>query len=418
MKARSLSFDITPTRPLDQGAGSRADAVSVSSPSSEPLEANLLALWPDGDDEPILLVTLDLLYAGIEIRHAVELAASPLPHHRVVVAASHTHRAPMTDTGKPRLGVADASYLDWLTTILADHVKLVLDEKGASASTLRIGTTQASHSINRRQLARWAVEGRRLRRNVLLAAPNRHGSVDETVVLAEIQDENSRPVAMFWNYACHPVAHPDALRYSSHYAHHVREALRAASTNQALPVLFFQGFSGDTRPRGSVRTTGWKNWIRRLVSGPRFHNMTPARYSMWVSSLAKKVASIELETSDVASTIVTHRLLRAGNEFAEGQSRTVSFQMIRFSDEFCMVGMSGEVMSEYAAFARQLMGAQYTMCVGCLDDVLGYIPTARMLREGGYEGGDFVHAFGLQSVSPEIEANTKRAFEQLLTHSE
>lgn len=418
MKANAASFDITPTRPLDQGAGTHASGVSVENLPSEPLEANLLVLWPGPDDEPILLVTLDLLYPGPAIREAVELAAFPVPPERVVVAASHTHRAPMTDEGKPLLGATDSEYLAWLTAEVARHVKKLLEPGQAWESRLRVGATQASHSINRRQLARWSIEGKRLHRNVVLAAPNRTGSVDETVIVAAVHDATGSPLAMLWNYACHPVAHPDPHAYSSHYIHHVRMALRELPGAHEVPVLFFQGFSGDTRPRASVRTKGWKSWIKHVVSGPRFRTMTPKRYLAWASSLAEEVASVDLVESDIGPSVEARRLLQPGNEFAEGLHAPVAFQTIRFSSNFILVGMSGEAVSEYAPFVRRQTGAEFTMCVGCLDDVFGYVPTARMLTEGGYEGADFVHKFALRSVAPEIETNTKHAFQTLLEPTE
>jgi len=35
------------------------------------------------------------------------------------------------------------------------------------------------------------------------------------------------------------------------------------------------------------------------------------------------------------------------------------------------------------------------MCVSCIDGVFGYVPTAEMIAQGGYESRDFFPYFGM-----------------------
>ncbi len=415
MKAAAARLDITPSNALDQGAGARAAQVSVSSPPQEPLEANLLALWACDDDDPVLLVTLDLLYPGPAVRDAVESAASPLPPERIVVAASHTHRAPMTDAGKPLLGAADDAYLAWLAEKLSHAVREVLNVTRMQDARLAVGAAEASHSVNRRRRLRLFV-GFPPRRNVVERMPNPGGPVDENVIVATIDDGSGKPLARLWNYACHPVAHPDPSSYSSHYIHEVRTRMRDITGDDRLPVLFFQGFSGDTRPTASIGVRGWRSWPRRLLSGPQFRDvMRRKRYRDWSRSLADRVlAAVVAGRAVDAREFASRRLTRPGREFADGTRGDVSFQAIRFSDDFMLVGVSGEPVCEYAPFVRDLTGAQHTICAGCIDDVFGYIPTAQMVAEGGYESAGFCHEFGLRSIAADVEENTRSAFRALL----
>ena len=417
MRARADRFDITPTVTLDQGSGNTASDVDVTRPPAETLEANILALWPDDDDSgPVLLVTLDLLYPGAAVREAVERGAEGLAPERIVVAASHTHRAPMTDAEKPLLGRADDDYLAWLTKTLTRRVRDVLDVEHAPLATLSAGSAVAAHSVNRRRRVRLLL-GFPPRRNVMARLPDRDGPVDETVIVGSVDDVEGHPIARFWNYACHPVAHPDPQVYSSHYPHTVRERMRAQAQEPAMPVLYFQGFSGDTRPTASIGVRDWRALIHRVVSGPQFrHVMRPSAYRAWSASLADRAMRALHGAAPIAvDAIRTRRITRPLSEFADGPGPDVTFQSVRFSDDLLLVGMSGEPVVEYATVVRAMGDARLTMCAGCVDDVFGYVPTARMIVEGGYESEGFCASFGLRSISPDVEKNTRAALVSLLS---
>ena len=52
--------------------------------------------------------------------------------------------------------------------------------------------------------------------------------------------------------------------------------------------------------------------------------------------------------------------------------------------------------------------------IGCIDGVFGYLPTAAMLGERGYEDSGFMEPFGLAGrFRPELEAVVGGAWERL-----
>jgi hypothetical protein len=54
------------------------------------------------------------------------------------------------------------------------------------------------------------------------------------------------------------------------------------------------------------------------------------------------------------------------------------------------------------------------MPVGCIDTVFGYLPTAPMLGERGYEDSGFMEQFGLAGqFRPELERVVLDAWERL-----
>jgi neutral ceramidase len=65
-----------------------------------------------------------------------------------------------------------------------------------------------------------------------------------------------------------------------------------------------------------------------------------------------------------------------------------SAQAITLGDRLTMVALSGEVVVDYAIRLQDELGGEIrTLWVAAYaNDVIGYIPSVRVLREGGYEG--------------------------------
>jgi len=63
-------------------------------------------------------------------------------------------------------------------------------------------------------------------------------------------------------------------------------------------------------------------------------------------------------------------------------------QVIRFGDQILMVALAGEVVVNYSLRLKQdLKGDAAVWVAGYSNDVFGYVPSLRVLTEGGYEGG-------------------------------
>jgi len=91
------------------------------------------------------------------------------------------------------------------------------------------------------------------------------------------------------------------------------------------------------------------------------------------------------------------------------------FRGIHIGNSVSILTINGEVVSEYAIHLRNSVPREYLFLVGCVDDTIGYIPTAKILGEGGYEAGGYCMDFGLQGVSPMVEKNTLIGFDAVTT---
>ncbi len=67
------------------------------------------------------------------------------------------------------------------------------------------------------------------------------------------------------------------------------------------------------------------------------------------------------------------------------------------------VALGGEVVVDYSIYLKRLLG-QELFVTAYANDVMAYIPSLRVLREGGYEGDTSMRVYGLPAPwSPEVE---------------
>ena len=401
----AASVDITPDRPLPL-----AGYVNRRAPSrgvADPLELNALLLRAPG--QSVAILTADLLFVTTELKAQLLDAVGArlgLDEASLLVAASHTHTAPAVDSSKPQLGVCDPDYAALVAGRAADLLgRLASLDPVPCHVDYRTGA--ADHAINRRRPG-W----RRVR-----SAPNPAGPRDETLHLLTFSDPTDRPLAVLWSYACHPVGFPTVTRVSADFPGVVRRALREAHGAE-LPVLFLQGFAGDVRPREVGATTRFGRRLVELVLGARFAPLSPAQYAAWAGGLAERVVGVArgaLRTRrPVAPACKIERIpvsaLFAGSS---GRGRHMTLQRLSFDPGLHLAAASAEPVTAYGAMVRGVFRGS-VMPVGCIDTVFGYLPTAAMLGERGYEDSGFIRPFGVTGqFRPELERVVLDAWERL-----
>jgi hypothetical protein len=57
----------------------------------------------------------------------------------------------------------------------------------------------------------------------------------------------------------------------------------------------------------------------------------------------------------------------------------------QFGGDLTLVGLSGEVVVDYVPLVEQAIGPLQLWIAAYCNDVFGYFPSARVLKEGGYE---------------------------------
>jgi len=366
-----------------------------------PLEANSVALGHG--TERVLFVALDLLYAGPDITAAIERRALMygVAPERVIVSASHTHFAPATDLGKPQLGAADAGYLAMVIARLEDLVDQVLQSECISV-TIDSAAGVCELNVNRRRRWPWPTltrEGLRLS-GTIVSSPSPAGPRDKALDMLRVQAASGRTVALLWKYACHPVSCPEVLAVHPEFPGLVRRRLREAAGDNSLPVVFWQGFSGDTRPN-LVGQRSARQWLTIARRGPEFGRVDASTWHLWCEDLARHAVRLLRDgpwrtTGSGLTTSSTRQPL--GDFFNERDNpsivgRHLLWQRVALGHEIELLFASAEPC---APWLRLGTTGLYTLHVGYTGDTFGYLPSEVQVREGGYEGSGYLRYFGLR----------------------
>lgn len=407
---RAGVVDITPTGRVPLGCNDHTYSSGVAADSR--LEANILLIGEGS--EQVAIVTLDALYVGDLLRSRIisEMNGFFEPE-RLITTASHAHTATMFDESKPGLGFSDSNEIDRVASIVSDEI-LRLSKLLPSECIVEFGQSTHDLSVSRRKKRFFVLEkhGRRflLKFRDVVMGPNYSDRIDKGIRRIIFKGINGEHLAQIWSAAIHPTSFPDPGIISSDYIGAVRDEIRRDQKKPSMPVLFFQGFSGEIRAK-TPETTGFA----RLLTGPRFKKFSRDEYVHWCRSLAAQVSSTEtflLRNQDFGF----HKVQVSSESFIVGapgptfgQACLISFGYIGF------VTLPTEAVSHYQwVLEKQFNGVfQSIFGVGCADHVWGYSPSLKMIWEGGYESHGFLQSFGSRAVNPEVERNITEIFRQL-----
>jgi len=82
---------------------------------------------------------------------------------------------------------------------------------------------------------------------------------------------------------------------------------------------------------------------------------------------------------------------KAGNSpWKAGVARTpiTPIQVWQFGQDLTFVALGGEAVVDYSLRLKRELGAEQLWVAGYCNDLFAYVPSLRVLQEGGYEGGD------------------------------
>ena len=400
--------EITPTTPLPLGGydGRTGPFQSIA----EPLEANVVVANAGHAD--FVLVTADLLYPGKVLRDRILLKARLADRPEALfLAASHTHFAPMTQYGNPRLGVPLDSYVELVASRVAALIDKLRHRLGEARLTYCEGV--AHHAINRR-LRRLRLSRSGLRYSAELG-PNPNGARDDSVRVLRLADAGGKVIALVWNYACHPTGFPHRESASAEFPAVVRRKLREYFGN--VPVLFLQGFSGDLRPPFRANLGSLRSLAVRMAKGPQFGPPRLTEWQAWAQSLASRVVDITKLNGQLLSSneLTGSREAIPIEQIAEGdaQGKAISIHALQLGGAH-FVGFGAEPVSAYRELVERKFGTSAVLTVGCVDQTHCYLPTDAMLGEGGYEVEGFRTAFDFTArFKPGLERTVSEALDRV-----
>ncbi len=389
-------------------------------------EGKLTDLWTkamvleDESGHRVALISLDLLGINRELSRSVcqELEDRlGLSRASVALSCSHTHTGPVVGRNLDplhyrRLNDLQKRQVDDYTVYLQ---KRIVEAAAAAIEnlepcTLQQGLGRAVFAVNRRENSESKVP--ELRAEGKLKGPQDH---DVPVLAMRSVDGQLRGVA--FGYACHATV-LSFYQWSGDYP-----GFAQATLEERFPgavALFWAGCGADQNPLPRRTPELARNYgvrlaaaVERVITQP----MTPV-----AASLETNYQEIPLALDTLPSREQIEKDSQSSNKFIVSRANMLleqldkngklaqtypyPIQVWKLGDKLNWVFMGGEVVVEYALQFKNASPGKATWVCGYANDVMAYIPSLRVLKEGGYEGDTSMIYYGLPTKwSPKIETH-------------
>lgn len=376
------------------------------------LYAKALAL-EDGAGHLAVLVTTDLLGLPAAVAEPVCKRIEEktgLDRSQILLSSSHIHTGPalkamivgekLTDPGDAQRTIA---YTRELQDKLVEVVIRSLQER--KPARLSWGSGVANFVLNRRQ---WTPRG------VILGA-NPRGPADRTVPVLRVGDLDGKPRAVLFGAATHNTTlFPQCYEVCGDYAGFAQAYLE--EKHPSVQAMFALGFAGDSDPypRGTMELarnhgTALGQEVDRVLAGKLQpvhgplsvafgHADLPLKTPPPREELTKRAA----QKSGIQAENARHMLaiLKGGEKLPTHYSCPIA--VWQFGKDLTLVALSGEVVVDYVALLEKALGPNQLWLAAYCNDVFGYVPSARVLAEGGYETRG-LYAGGVGTFDPPTE---------------
>lgn len=378
--------EVTPEHPVRlNGFGFRREE---SAGVRTPLYATALACF--GSEGPALLIAVDSTNIPAAVVRRVAKALQEwcgLDPGRLTVAFTHTHTAPMltgmnaTLFGQP-IPEAHQEHIDRYTEFFVER----LIEVGRQAlsepfeARLSFGIGSVGFAVNRRTAG---------------------GPVDHDLPLVAVKDLQGRLRAVVVTYACHCVTLSDNL-VSGDWAGYAREAIEKQHEGALALVTIGcgadsnpdSGVAGDRADLAQAQGRAIATETERLLAG----FLAPVAGNLEVRSHACKLPLADLPTrtewearaelSDARGYHARVQLARLDAGQALPMEIDYTVQGWTFGESLALVFLPGEVVVDYALRLKREFDRSRLVVAAYANDAPCYIPSERVLGEGGYEGGE------------------------------
>jgi hypothetical protein len=397
--------DITPQKPI--WLGGYASRNHPSEGVLQPLGAKALVL-EDQNHSRVVFLTLDLIGIDRALADRVGqrvLQATGIPRERLLLNVSHTHSGPVVAGVTPLvydLTAEQQATVNQYARRLEDQLVGLVSAAVADLrpATLDFAEGSAAFGANRRALRDKPASPKPN------AAPARPAPVDHGVPVLQVRDAQGRLRAALFGYACHNTT-LGIYQINGDYAGFAQAAWE--SRHPGALALFMIGCGADVNPnprREVALAQQHGNALAAAVDQVLARPMTEVRGPLKVAFQRVDLKLVEPPTKEQIEqrlqdkNVYQRRLARhLLDELAAGRPLPTSYpcpvQVLRFGDDLLLVALGGEVCVDYALRLRREFAGRRIWIASYSNDVFAYVPSERVLREGGYEGGDAMVYFGL-----------------------
>lgn len=394
--------DITPEYPIRlSGYGSRTN---VNAGIAQRIYAKALAIGSDAEG-PAVLVTVDNCGVPASIRDEVvrRLASKTgVRDERFAVASTHTHCAPMLLGVLPNLFSADipAEHLPALeryTREVTDAIEAVALEALSKRKPSRLswGIGSVGFAANRRSY--------------------RLKPIDHDLPVLRVIGQDGAVHAVFTSYACHcTTIGIDSIH--GDWAGCAQESIEKAFPGAIALTALGCGADQNPNPRRTMELVQqYGDAVAAEAGRLAKQSLTPLDTALEcrtrVIDLAFDTLPTRAQWESLAaskSTPVSYHAKKNLARLDRGESLPTHLpyriQVWNFGADLAIVFLAGEVVVDYSLRLKSEFDPRRLWVNGYANDVPCYIPSRRILDEGGYEGADSMVYYDRPTrLAPDVE---------------
>jgi hypothetical protein len=376
------------------------------------LYAKALAL-EDANRYRAVLVTTDLIGLPAAVSEPIcerVHVKTGLHREQILLNSSHIHSGPalnLDPSARDQQSAGDAERTAVFTRQLQDKIVSLIEQSLEHLEPARLswGTGVAPFVMNRREFTP---------RGVILGV-NARGPADRTVPVMRVDAPDGKPRAVIFGAAVHNTTLMDkSYDICGDYAGFAQSYVE--KQHPEVQAMFMIGCAGDANPypRGTMSlsrehgTVLGKEVCRVLETKLRpIHGTLHVAFDRAALPLQPAPSHAELQKQAAAkggiqSWVAQQMLARLDRGETLSSEYTCAFTVWQFDQDLTLVGLSGEVVVDYVRLLEDALGPNQLWISAYCNDVFGYLPSARVLREGGYETRG-LYSGGIGSFDPKAE---------------
>lgn len=410
----AAKVDITPDYPVRlSGYGSRRHE---SDGVAQRIWAKSLAIGDQQHGGPAVLITVET--CGVPASMADEvyqrLQSQGLRREQLVVSSSHSHTAPWLPGFAPFLAGE---------SVPAEHQQRMQQYRKELTDKMVHAACQALQNQQPARLS-WA-QGR-----VTLAANRRvlkdaiwtgfgvqpDGPVDERLPVLVASRADGKPLAILANYACHcTTLGGDFNQICGDWSGFAQENIEQDFPGSVALITIGCGADANPEPRGKLEFC--RQHGRALADEVK--RLLGAELRPVAASPECRLTHLDLPLANLPSRTDWEKAAAGGGphgacarhflarlDRGETLPASVPYPVATwtFGSDLAMVFLGGEVVVNYALRLSRECDAARLWVTAYANDVPCYIPSRRILREGGYEADDSMIYYGQPTrFAPEVE---------------
>lgn len=356
------------------------------------LNAKALAI-EDRQGTRLVIVTLDLISIPRDVRDWLEKEVGQkyrLPPEGLLVNASHTHCGPELRTDKvylPKDRVRQSEeYVEGLKKKLVALVGCALEN--LAPASLSYTHARAGFAMNRRTPTPSGFRNH----------PNPDGPVDHDVPVLLVKGADGQLEAVLFGYACHSTT-LSFYEFCGDYPGFAKRYVEEA--HPGVVAMFMAGCGGDQNPQPRRTLELCQQHGRALANAVEaalgaYPRPVRGPLKMALGEVVLKFApppsreELEQQAKSKNKWESRHADILLKELDDTGKLRTTYstlVHVVRFGTDLILVALPGEAVVDYSLRLKSELAGPVVWVAGYSNDVFGYLPSLRVLEEGGYEGG-------------------------------